>query len=69
MHGCRYYGEEFEDVVLANPVNALDLRNRGITSIADGGLGCYTMDTAMPPAGVGSDVQRMTETDILGWIP
>jgi hypothetical protein len=27
------------------PLNALDLRNRNITSIANGGLGCYTMQT------------------------
>jgi hypothetical protein len=30
---------------LTDPLNALDLRNRNITSIAYGGLGCYTMQT------------------------
>ena len=44
---ARYYGEEMTEDSLTDPLNALDLRNRNITSIADGGLGCYTMQTVM----------------------
>jgi hypothetical protein len=44
---ARYYGEEMTEDTLTDPLNALDLRNRNITSIADGGLGCYTMQTVV----------------------
>lgn len=46
---CRYYGEVMTDDTLTEPLHTLDLRNRGITSITDRGLGCYTMQSVILP--------------------
>lgn len=58
---CRYYGEVMTDDTLTDPLHTLDLRNRGITSIADGGLGCYTMQSVIPPP----NAERWHQSDLL----
>lgn len=39
----QYYDVDAMDLSLTVPMRSLDLRGRGITSIAVGGLDCYTM--------------------------